>query len=170
MKASSFYLSLIIIFFLNINYSFGNDKIAIIDLDAVFNNSNFGKSLLTDLEKINKKNISELKEKEIDLKKNEQDINNKKNIISENEFEKEVNLLKNKINDYRKLKKEMVEKIELERKKILKNFFIQINPLIQNYMEKNSIDILLERKNVFIGRTNSDITNVIINEINDKIK
>ncbi len=170
MKASSFYLSLIIIFFLNINYSFGNDKIAIIDLDAVFNNSNFGKSLLTDLEKINKKNISELKEKEIDLKKNEQDINNKKNIISENEFEKEVNLLKNKINDYRKLKKEMVEKIELERKKILKNFFIQINPLIQNYMEKNSIDILLERKNVFIGRSNSDITNVIINEINDKIK
>jgi len=37
-------------------------------------------------------------------------------------------------------------------------------------MEKNSIDILLERKNVFIGRSNSDITNVIINEINDKIK
>ena len=64
----------------------------------------------------------------------------------------------------------MVEKIELIRKKILKNFFIQINPLIQNYMEKNSIDILLERKNVFIGRSNSDITNVIINEINDKIK
>ena len=36
-------------------------------------------------------------------------------------------------------------------------------------MDKNSIDILLERKNVFIGKTNSDITNSIIEEINKKL-
>ena len=35
-------------------------------------------------------------------------------------------------------------------------------------MDKNSINILLDRKNVFIGKNNSDITNVIINEINKK--
>ena len=94
----------------------------------------------------------------------------KKNVISQNEFDKELASLKNKINDYRKLKKEMVDKIEQEKKIILKKFFKEINPIIQNYMEKNSINILLERKNVFIGKNNSDITITIINEINNKIK
>ena len=35
-------------------------------------------------------------------------------------------------------------------------------------MDKNSIDILLERKNVFIGKTDSDITDIMIKEINKK--
>ncbi len=166
----NFYFFLIIIFFFNINFSYGKDKIAIIDLDIVFNNSNFGKSLLKEIEKTNQKNISELKEIENKLKKNEQDLLNKKNIISEKDFEKELALLKKKINDYRKQKKQMVDKLELEKNQVLKNFFKQINPIIQNYMEKNSINILLERKNVFIGKTNSDITKVIINEINNEIK
>ncbi len=166
----NFYFFLIIIFFFNINFSYGKDKIAIIDLDIVFNNSNFGKSLLKEIEKTNQKNISELKELENKLKKNEQDLLNKKNIISEKDFEKELALLKKKINDYRKQKKQMVDKLELEKNQVLKNFFKQINPIIQNYMEKNSINILLERKNVFIGKTNSDITKVIINEINNEIK
>ena len=166
----NFYFSLIIIFFFNINYSYGKDKIAIIDLDIVFNNSNFGKSLLKEIEKTNQNNISELKEIETKLKKNEQDLLNKKNIISENDFEKELVLLKKEINDYRKIKKQMVDKIELEKNQVLKNFFEKINPIIQNYMEKNSINVLLERKNVFIGKSNSDITKVIINEINNEIK
>ena len=46
----------------------------------------------------------------------------------------------------------------------------KINPIIQNYMDTNSIDILLERKNVFIGKNKSDITDIIINEIDNKFK
>ena len=37
-------------------------------------------------------------------------------------------------------------------------------------MDTNSIDILLDRKNVFIGKNKSDITDKIINEINNKFK
>tara|TARA_Y100000591_G_scaffold322148_1_gene338099 strand:- start:289 stop:411 length:123 start_codon:yes stop_codon:yes gene_type:complete len=36
-------------------------------------------------------------------------------------------------------------------------------------MNKNSIDILLDRKNVFMGKKNSDITETIIKEINKKL-
>lgn len=161
---------LFIFFFFNINNSFGNDKIAIIDLDTVFNNSDFGQALLKDIEKLNQDNISKLTSIENELKKNEENIKNKKNVISQTEFEKELTSLKNKINDYRKLKKEMVDKIEQEKNIILKKFFKEINPIIQNYMEKNSINILLERKNVFIGKTNSDITNSIIDKINNELK
>ena len=57
---------------------------------------------------------------------------------------------------------------EKKREDSLKKFFDQINPIIQNYMNDNSINILLERKNVFIGKNNSDITASIIKEINKK--
>ena len=169
-KFNKLYSLLFIFFFFNINNSFGNDKIAIIDLDTVFNNSDFGQALLKDIEKLNKDNISKLTSIENELKKSEENIKNKKNVISQTEFDKELASLKNKINDYRKLKKEMVDQIEQEKKIILKKFFKEINPIIQNYMEKNSINILLERKNVFIGKNNSDITVSVINEINNKIK
>ena len=52
----------------------------------------------------------------------------------------------------------------------MNNLFLTFNPIIQDYMKKNSIDILLESKNVFIGKNNLDITNDIIKEVNVKFK
>ena len=52
----------------------------------------------------------------------------------------------------------------------LENLFKLINPIIQNFMENNSINILIERKNVFLGKVNSDITSDLINLINKEIK
>ena len=40
-----------------------------------------------------------------------------------------------------------------------------INPLIQEYMKDNSIDLVLEKNNIFIGNKNKEITNDIINLI-----
>ena len=64
----------------------------------------------------------------------------------------------------------MVSDFQKKKQISLKNFFNQINPLIQNYMDENSINILLDRKNVFIGKTDSDITNVIVDKINKELK
>ena len=61
-------------------------------------------------------------------------------------------------------------KFENKRNKEINEFFLKINPIIQNYMNENSIDILLERKNVFIGKNDSDITNIIIKQINNGLK
>ena len=51
----------------------------------------------------------------------------------------------------------------------MNNLFTKINPIIQDYMKKNSINILLESKNVFIGKKNLDITDDIIKEVNIKL-
>ena len=125
---------------------------------------------MEDIEKLNSKNINELKMKENELKKNEEEILAKKNILSEEENKKEVELLKDKINKYKLLKDEMVADFQKKKQTSLKNFFNQINPIIQNYIDENSISILLERKNVFIGKTDSDITSSIIDKINKELK
>ena len=162
-------LSAIIIFFFTINNSYSFERIAFIDLDYILKNSNIGKSILKDLEFLNNKNINELKKIELELKKKEDEIIKKKNIISKEQSQKDVELLKENIQKYKNLKNEMVLNVKKKKDESLNIFFKQINPIIQNYMDKNSIDILLERKNVFIGKTNSDITNSIIEEINKKL-
>ena len=54
---------LLFFFLINISYLNAAEKLAFIDLDKVLKNSNFGKSLLIEIEDINKKNIQELKKK-----------------------------------------------------------------------------------------------------------
>ena len=160
--------SVIILFFLIISTTFANsnDKVSFIDIDFILKNSNLGKSILNEIENLNNKNIDELQSKEKELKKIEEEIKSKKNILSEQEFKKEVDLLKEKIKKYRIYKDKLVKDFEQNKNKKLNLFFKEVNPIIQKFMDKNSIDILLDRKNVFIGKKNSDITNQIIQELN----
>ena len=160
--------SVIIFFFLIISTAFANsnDKVSFIDIDFILKNSNLGKSILNEIENLNNKNIDELQSKEKELKKIEEEIKSKKNILSEQEFKKEVDLLKEKIKKYRIYKDKLVNDFEQNKNKKLNLFFKEVNPIIQKFMDKNSIDILLDRKNVFIGKKNSDITNQIIQELN----
>ena len=52
---------------------------------------------------------------------------------------------------------------------MISEFFAEVNPLIQEYLDKNSIDILLNNKYVVIGKNDLDITEKIIKIINKKI-
>ena len=64
----------------------------------------------------------------------------------------------------------MLEDFKIKKKKELDNFLIKINPLIQEYMEKNSIDIVLEKNQIFMGNSLKDVSNDIINLINKNFK
>ena len=157
------------IFFLITNISYSNEKIFFLDMEKVLKKSIFGKNLLTEIDDLNKKNIEELKIKELQLKKIESEIKKKQNILSKEEIDKEIENLKNQVKIYREEKDKMVKNIEQKKKNNLNIFLSKTSPIIQDYMNKNSIDILLDRKNVFMGKKNSDITETIIKEINKKL-
>lgn len=155
-------------FFLVINVAQANSNIVYVDIDFLIKNSNIGKASLDKLETINKKNIKKLTDREVELKKNESDLKNKQNIISKDQFNEEVNLLKEKIKLYNSEKDKMVNdfnKIKIEEINILMNKF---NSVIQAHMNQNSIDVVLDKKNIFIGKVSSDITKIILEEINIK--
>ena len=156
--------------FIGISNSYSDQKIAFIDLDFVVENTNAGREILNELNSLNNQNIKNLKLKEDELKNQENEIKKKQNIISEIEFNKEVKILKEKIQIFRNEKNQMVSNFNKQKNQKIKSLFDQMNPIIQNYMDQNSIDILLDRKNVYIGNIGSDITNNIIDEINMKIK
>ena len=163
---------ILVIFFLILsnNLSFASQNVRFADIDLIIQNSEIGKKTLSKIEKINKSNIEKITNFQKQLKDRENEIKIKKNIISEEEFKKEVENLKNQLAEFNKKKDLMVKEFSDLKKNELEALFDKINPIIQNYMKENSIEILMNSKNIFIGNIKSDLTQVLINEINSKVE
>ena len=163
-------LFFIILLFLYSNTLFAQEEISFIDIDLVLSNSNYGKKVVQKLKNKNDQNILELKNSEIELKKLEEGINKVKNIISEDELNKKISELKNKIVLYREEKDLKFKEYSSYKNKELEIFFKKITPFVEEFMELNSIKIIIEKKNIFIAKANYDRTEELINFLNSKIK
>ena len=166
MKYKIFLLSIILIL-LNSN-SYSNERTAFVDIDFLFLNSNLGKNISLKLEKINTKNQELLKTKKNNLINKENEINKTKNVASKEELTKKIALLKDDVEKYNKEKNIILQDFEKLRNSELQKFFKKINPVIQDYMNQESISLLLEKKNIFIGKAKTDITNDVLVIINEK--
>lgn len=166
MKKKKFFFHLILFFFYLTSYSNSGEKVAFIDLDYIVKNSNLGREVLKEIDELNKKNLDNLNKKQEELKNLELELNKKKNILSTDELNKEIGLLKNKINKYNEEKDLLVSQFTKFKNSELDKLMNKINPIVQDYMKENSIEILFDRKNIYIGDVNSDLTKIIINELN----
>ena len=161
---------LIILFTLIYSFNcFAQDGVFFLDIDILINKSNSGKKIVKKLQEINNQNKINIKKDEEDLKKQDEEINKVKNILSEDEFNSKVKILKNRIMKYREKKDKLyVEYNELKNKE-LESYFKQITPFIEEFMEINSIKVILDKKNIFIANANYDITNSLIDFLNLKL-
>ena len=170
MSPNKKFFILFILFFFNFNIINASEKIAFLDLDYVLNNSNLGKKIYSDLETLNNKNLSELNKEEKNIKEMREVINKTKNISSKEKLEKDIILFNQELEVYRVEKDEIFEQFKKKKQQDLENFLKQINPIIQEYMKTNSIDIVLDKKQIFIGNSKNDITQDILDLINKKFK
>ena len=159
----------IIFFLLLTSNSFAN-KIAFIDLDVVIKKSNLGQKITQQLENKKNSNSEEIKKKEISIKKLENEIIKKQNILSKEELKTEITNLQNEIKKFNSYKVQTKNDFnQIKNDEILK-FFNTINPLIQSFLSENSIDILFNNKNIIIGKDSLDITDKIINIVNNSLE
>jgi len=163
-----FILILFFIFFSQI--VFAQNKIAYIDLDLILSQSIPSKNLFEQLKIKEEKELNELKKKEKMLKETENKILNTKNILAKDEYNQKVITFQNQVKDYQDLKKTIIQSLKKKRNDEVLRFLQLVNPLIEDVMNKKSIEILIEKKNVFIAKSNYDITAEIINNINKNIK
>tara|TARA_Y200000002_G_scaffold212919_1_gene175741 strand:- start:36 stop:551 length:516 start_codon:yes stop_codon:yes gene_type:complete len=161
---------IISILYLSNAFAYASQNVKFADIDLIIKNCEIGKQTLSKIEKVNKSNIEKINNFQKQLKERENEIKIKQNIISEEEFKKEVESLKSQLADFNKKKDLMVKDFSDLKNKEIKALLTKINPIIQNYMNENSIEILINSKNVFIGSIKSDLTQVLIKEINSKIK
>ena len=131
---------LIIIFFYLViivpSSASSQEKVVFLDINLVLSKSNKGKLILKKLEEKNKANLSQLKLKEDILKNLEIDLEKKKNILSENELEDQINDLKNKIINFKKEKKILTDEFNKFKNKEIAALMQLINPIISDYVEK----------------------------------
>ena len=170
MRFSNKLLFVYIFFFLNITTVKSVEPIAYIDMDFILKNSEIGKKTLDSIKILNDRNINELKKKDEILKNLERKIISKKNIISKEDFDKEVLLIKEKANSFKEDQSKMIEDFNNYKKRELDSILNKISPIINAYMEEKSVKILLDSKNILIGRSNLNLTDEVIKEINEKIK
>ena len=163
---------LLVLFFFLLLIKFVNakDKVAYIDIDYILSKTSVGKSLLIAFKKEEELKINEFKLKDEDFNIEEKKIIAKKNLISRDELDKEMRSLQNKYQKYKENKFNEIESLKKKRNRNISNFFNLINPLIEKYMAENSIYMLIDKKNVFIASKDYDITDNLIELIDNQIK
>jgi outer membrane protein len=146
------------------------NNIVFIDIDYLMKNSNIGKISLQKLQNLNNKNINFLKENEKKLKQEENLLLQKRDIISQEEFDKEIKILRTKIKEFNTNKENMVKEYNEFKSQELNNTLEKFNKKIQEFMSQNSIEMVLDKNNIYIGTVSSDITKDILIEINNEFK
>ena len=162
------YLFIFLLLF-NPSLSFSQDGIYFLDVDLLINKSDSGKKIVLKLKKINEKNIDELENYEKELKKEDEEINKIKNILSKEELNNKIQELKEKVAIYRSKKDRIFEDYNNLKNKEIEIYFKTITPYIEDFMEENSIKLIMDKKNIFIANSNYDITDSLINYLNIKI-
>ena len=135
----------------------------------MFETSKVGLSIKKKIEEIDLKNSKILKNKEKKIIDEENEIKKLQNIISKEEFDKKIGQFRINLNNYNKEKKIILNKIKNMQNSELKFFFEKINPFLLSYMNENSIDLLIEKKNIFIGKSKIDITKDILKIIDEEL-
>ena len=146
------------------------EPIVYLDINKILTNSIAGKNASKELEEKFKKKTSEFDKIAGKLKEDEAKIISQKNILSEEEYVKKINLLRNKVKEYRQNRKKTFDEITNERLSLSRIFIDLINPIIADFSEKNSISLVIQKKNILIGKTELDITDEILSIVNKDIK
>ena len=170
MKSLKNFFFITLILLLSINNLKAENKVAYLDIDFILTNTLAGKLLLGDLKEEEQKKISKFKVNDEQFRNNEKKILAKKNLVSGEEIKKEMKALQLEFQEYKKNKNKEIQNLKNKRNTNIINFINLINPIIEKYMADNSIYMLIDKKNVFIANTDYDITNNLIELIDNQIK
>ena len=159
-------LIVLILIIINILSFSSKAEIAYLDMGLLLKKSEVGKSLNEKITLLKNKHITKFKKIESKLISKEKSLLAQKNILDQNEFEKKLDLLSEEIKKYRSDKKVSENKLNKIKMDDTKEILKILNPIITNYVDKNSISIVIPKKNIIVGKKKLDITNEIINILN----
>ena len=165
-----FLLSIFSLFLFFANTVNSEQNIAFIDMDRVISKSNSGSSILNQLNDINNKNLIFLKKEEKKFKEKEAKLISQKNIISENDFKTKVNTLKVEIDKYNQNRNKIITEFQKLKVDNTNKLLKLINPILIKFSNEKKISILLQKKDLIIGKTELDITEEVIKIINTEVK
>jgi len=143
-------------------------RIVVLDLKYVLNNSKAGKGAQDFLKKSFKDSTQKYSDMEKALKKEEQDLLTKKTVLSKEEYVKKSDALRKKVIDYQSQRRASVDKIASLRTESREKLIEAITPILETYIKDNNISLVIDKKNSLGGNPETDITKIITEKL-DKI-
>ena len=160
----------VVTFFLLVcTYSFAEQKIVMLDMTFVLNESKAGKGAQDFLKKSFTDNQKKFTEIEKSLKQEENDLLTKKNILTKDEYNKKTDSLRKKVIDYQSQRRTALDKITTQRAKARETLLQKVNPIVDAYMKENNISLILDKKNTLGGNPEFDITKIIVEKLNKEL-
>ena len=147
-----------------------NENIAFLDINYIVNKSKPALSIINKIEKLKEKETKKLKKIEDELKKKNDEIVKSKNLLSEKELNDKIVSLRKEAKTFEQEKIKTINEINKKRAAELNNFLQRIKPVVEEYMKKNSISIIIDKKNLFMAKSENDITKDILDLVNKKVK
>ena len=145
-------------------------KIVYLNVDKIMQESVAGKSIKRKLEKLYNKDLEKFKKNDENLKKKEKKIISQKNILSQEDFQKEIVSLRQEIINFQKEQVKSREDINKLRIKATAKLISKLSPILEKYAKKNSIGLILQKKNIVMGKKEIEITEEILSIANKEIK
>ena len=161
---------LFFIFLIIPSYSYSSEKIVYLDVEKIMQESLAGKSIIAQLKKKRESSISKFKKKEKDIFDKEKKLIAQKNVLSKDEFESKIKELRNEISNYQKERNKTSNNINNLRIKASTKLISKLTPILEEYSKKNSIRIIIQKKQIVMGTKEDDITKDILELVNQKIK
>ena len=159
----------IITLFFYTNISFGQNLVYA-DMDSIIKTSIAGKNIIVYFKKKNDELNDQLNKKKKIITEKEKSLLAQKNILEPDEYLKRINEIKTEINQFNLEYNKKIENLNFERDSVSKSFQIEINKVLKEFVEKNNIDIILSSNLMLVGKSNLDVTEKLLNQVNDKIK
>ena len=161
---------IVVTFFILISTnSYAEQKIVILDLTYVLNNSKAGKDAQDFLKKSFKDNTKKFADMEKNLKKEENDLLSKKTVLTKEDFSKKADGLRKKVIDYQTERRTSLDKIATQRAKSRETLLKTAEPILQAYISENNISLVIDKKFTLGGNPENDITKVIVEKLNKEL-
>ena len=159
---------LLFITFFTAGYS--SEKIVYLDVEKIMQDSTAGKSIISQIKKKREKSISKFKKKEKEIVDKEKKLISQKNVLSKQEFENKIKELRSEISNYQKERNKTSNDITRLRVTASTKLINKLTPILEDYAKKNSIRIIVQKKNIVMGKKEDDITKDILELVNQKVK
>ena len=92
-----------------------------------------------------------------------------KKLITEEEYRKKVSELRQSVTELQKKRKNLLDKVAKERSQARVELLKALNPIIQDYMNKNRIRMVLDKKDLILADEKLEITEQIMSVLNKKL-
>ena len=158
------------IIFLQFNQVYAAENIVYLNIEKLIHSSQAGKIINENIKINHKTNLDIFEKKENELKEEESKIISQKNILNEEEFKKKIDNLKKKVINYQNERNQKIDELNILKSELTKKLLNHINPILAEYSDKNSISLIVDKKTIVLGKTELDITEKIINLLNEKVK